>query len=335
MNLAITFPIEEVQNGKPFILSGKKTYYIGNSNLKPQGFGNHIKGEMNGLWFPPLRILKWITVKNNEEYLAPESVLINYTSRAFKFKEFKLSLLSSGGKYFQIALEKLFQTMKPVQLVLEIGILPAWFSERVVDYSISSDGKAIVIREKNYDLQAVITSNNDERFVFNKDRVTFNVSNSTTINVTVMRSDEIYVSERNSGQEISEYGSKFVKYLMEKTRLDGENPIADAFQLASLNLHWLYLEIDNIGSGIVAGYPDFPWFFGIDTYYNSRGLLICGMLSEYENTLKILENYSKTQNGRIPHEIVSNGRVYNNGNLVESLAYPSMIWNMYEYAGNS
>ena len=58
------------------------------------------------------------------------------------------------------------------------------------------------------------------------------------------------------------------------------------------------------------------------------------MLSEYENTLKILENYSKTQNGRIPHEIVSNGRVYNSGNLVESLAYPSMIW-MYEYTGNS
>ena len=75
MNLAITFPIEEVQNGKPFILSGKNSYYIGNSNLKPQGFGNHIKGEMNGLWFPPLRILKWITVKNNEEYLVPESSL--------------------------------------------------------------------------------------------------------------------------------------------------------------------------------------------------------------------------------------------------------------------
>lgn len=327
-------PFVKKQDRKPFVLSGKKSYYIGYSDLREEGIGYHIDKEMNGLWFPPLRILKWITVKQDQESLTPDTVTIGYSSVVFNYDKFQLRFNLSGGSYFRAELEAETLITKPLSIILEIGILPVWFSDKSADYDIYSDENRIILDEKSYGIKAVISSSNSENLTFGRDRIIFNTSGSAKIDITVNRIENTGNYKGIKDDEFVEFESEFGKSIKEKTAVYGNRKISEAFESAVLNLKWMFLDVNELGAGIVAGFPDFPWFFGIDSYYSSRGLLISGMHNELESTLKILESNGISKDGKMPHEIVSNGRIFNSGNLVESIAYLSMVWNLYDYVGN-
>ena len=328
-------PQTKSQDGKPFVLSGRSYYYIGFTDLKPEGLGYHIKNEMNGLWFPPIRVLKWITLERNGKMMIPEAVIRDYTSVKFEFVEMALKFLVADGNSFLVELERDKWNIEPVEIVLELGIMPVWFSDRDTDFSISKKDSSIVIIEKNFGRRVIISSEGSKAVRYDRNRITFKTENSMIIQIKVMENESGKITSKNIKKEAEDYRSQFMRSMGNKTAISGNTKIAEYFNLAVLNLMWMALDMKDVGSGIVAGYPDFPWLFGIDTYYSSKGLLISGMNEEYENTLKVLEKYGRNQDGRIPHEIVSNGKVYNKGNRVETIAYPAMVWNLYEYTGKT
>ena len=327
-------PRTKKQDGKPFVLSGRSSYYIGYNDMKPAGLGYHIENEMNGLWFPPIRIFKWITLERNGRSMIPEYVTTDYTSVSFGFRELSLKLSTTGDNYFLIELTKEIEIIEPVRIILEIGVIPVWYSQLNTDFSISKLSGSIIISEKNYRQSITASSDGNGVLTYNNNRIVIETKDSTTVNIKIEGNESTNISPANIKKEAENYRHQSVESLRSKTTISGNTSISEAFDLAVINLRWLFLNMNNTGRGVVAGYPEFPWLFGIDTYYSSGGLLIAGMNDEYENTLKVLEKYARKEGGRIPHEIVSNGRVFNMGNRVETVVYPTMVWNLYEYSGN-
>jgi hypothetical protein len=109
------------------------------------------------------------------------------------------------------------------------------------------------------------------------------------------------------------------------------------FRWLKYNSEWLMQEVPEIGSGLTAGSPDYPWWFGTDNGYALQGLLAAGMHQQALETIKLIVKLSEKvngQNGRIMHEASTNGVVFNPGNLNTTPKFVSMLWKAYDWTGN-
>lgn len=107
-----------------------------------------------------------------------------------------------------------------------------------------------------------------------------------------------------------------------------------AFHWSKINLEMLTYYQPGIGTGVVAGHPDFPWFFGCDTAYTIYGLLASGLHETAKSSLKLLANVAEKQGGRVPHEIVTNGKIYNPGDVEESPLFVRAVKDVYSWTGD-
>ncbi len=122
--------------------------------------------------------------------------------------------------------------------------------------------------------------------------------------------------------------------LSEQTILECPDPkINGAFLWAKCNFKMLERKVPEIGKGLGAGVPHYPWWFGCDTAYSVPALLAVGQFELAKSTLKLLADFSKkvNKNGRIPHEVVTCGKIYNPGNTEETplfvkAAYLTYLW---------
>ncbi|MEP7065563.1 MAG: glycogen debranching protein, partial [Gemmatimonadota bacterium] len=73
------------------------------------------------------------------------------------------------------------------------------------------------------------------------------------------------------------------------------------------------------GRGLSAGLIKYPWWFGTETY-SLQALTATGDFTLAKQTLRLLETRSaKTNgNGRIIHEVTTNGAIINPGNTQET-----------------
>lgn len=106
------------------------------------------------------------------------------------------------------------------------------------------------------------------------------------------------------------------------------------FDGSALCLDMLTQDIPNLGHGIMAGLQGFAWYFGCDTYYTLSGLLVSGQAKTGVDTLNILANYGRKQRGRIPHEIVQTGELFNPGNQVETGEFATSVERAFRWTGD-
>ena len=74
------------------------------------------------------------------------------------------------------------------------------------------------------------------------------------------------------------------------------------------------------GAGLGAGLPEYPWWFGTDGAYSLHGQIATGDFDLARQTLRLLLSQSNkvNGNGRIIHEVTTNGVVFNPGNTQET-----------------
>ncbi|WP_372946665.1 trehalase family glycosidase, partial [Muriicola sp.] len=94
--------------------------------------------------------------------------------------------------------------------------------------------------------------------------------------------------------------------------------------------------VPEIGSGITAGIPDYPWWFGVDSEYALKGYMAIGQTEAVYNTIALLDSLSEATNGngRIVHEVSTNGAVFNPGNINETPQFASLILEVYRWNGD-
>ena len=109
-----------------------------------------------------------------------------------------------------------------------------------------------------------------------------------------------------------------------------------AFQWIKYNTDWLVRDVPGIGRGFGAGLQDYPWFFGVDSEYTIQGLIATGRKDLVYSTLELIHSLSEKENrnGRIIHEVSTNGAVYNPGNINETPQWASTIWEVYRWTGD-
>jgi len=113
--------------------------------------------------------------------------------------------------------------------------------------------------------------------------------------------------------------------------------INDAFEWTKYNTDWLINDVDDLGRGITAGNPDYPWFFGADSEYALQGAIAVGMRDIVYSTIAMIDSVSNAVNdgsGKIMHEMSTNGVVFNPGNLNETPQYATLIWDVFKWTGD-
>lgn len=115
-----------------------------------------------------------------------------------------------------------------------------------------------------------------------------------------------------------------------------DSDLQNAFQWIKYNTDWLVRDVPGIGRGFGAGLQDYPWFFGVDSEYTIQGLIATGRKDLVYSTLELIHNLSEKENGngRIIHEVSTNGAVFNPGNINETPQWTSTIWEVYRWTGD-
>jgi glycogen debranching enzyme len=109
-----------------------------------------------------------------------------------------------------------------------------------------------------------------------------------------------------------------------------------AFRWVKFNTDWLVRNVPAIGRGLSAGAPDYPWWFGADSEYALKGLIVTGQRELVYNAIEVLYKLSEKTNGngRIIHEASTNGAVFNPGNINETPQFASLIAFVYAWTGD-
>jgi glycogen debranching enzyme len=95
-------------------------------------------------------------------------------------------------------------------------------------------------------------------------------------------------------------------------------------------------DVPEIGRGLSAGLPDYPWWFGTDNTYALQGVIATGNKDLVYRTIDLVHGLSQKTNGngRILHEVSTNGAVFNPGNVNETPQFISLLWTVYRWTGD-
>lgn len=115
-----------------------------------------------------------------------------------------------------------------------------------------------------------------------------------------------------------------------------DTAIAKLYEWVKYNTDWLIRDVEGVGRGLSAGLPDYPWWFGADNCYTLQGLLSTGRFDEVKTTIDLIYQLSEKRNGngRVVHEVSTNGVTYNPGNLNETPHFAVLIWQTYAWTGD-
>lgn len=126
------------------------------------------------------------------------------------------------------------------------------------------------------------------------------------------------------------------KNIAEKSKLTIEDKkLEQAFEWVKYNTEWLVREVPELGRGLGAGMPDYPWWFGVDNEYTLKGAIVTGRKDLVYHTIELIHKLSEdNKNGRIVHEVSTNGVVFNPGNINETPQFASLIWWVFQWTGD-
>ena len=140
----------------------------------------------------------------------------------------------------------------------------------------------------------------------------------------------------NASQYLTNKMERF-REIARRTSIDiPDAGLAEMFTWMKFNTDWLIREVPSEGVGLSAGLPDYPWWFGADATYSLQGVLATGDHKLVRSTILLLNNISKrtNNNGRIIHEVSTNGVVYNRGNVNETAQFVTLVYNYLQWTGD-
>lgn len=116
-----------------------------------------------------------------------------------------------------------------------------------------------------------------------------------------------------------------------------DKDIETAFRWVKYNTDWLIRDVEGIGRGLGAGIPDYPWWFGVDNEYALQGAIITGRKELVDETINLIHRISEEHNGngRIVHEVSTNGVVFNPGNINETAQFATLVRKVFDWTGDT
>ncbi|MEM9675492.1 MAG: glycogen debranching protein [Bacteroidota bacterium] len=146
-----------------------------------------------------------------------------------------------------------------------------------------------------------------------------------------------YTEVQQRAEQLLQAKKERYRAIAEKSKLTIlDKDLEQAFRWVKYNTDWLIRDVPETGRGISAGIPDYPWWFGVDSEYTLQGALAVGQVDLVYSTIDLLHHISEETNGngRIVHEVSTNGVVFNPGNINETPQFATLIWRVFEWTGD-
>jgi GH15 family glucan-1,4-alpha-glucosidase len=146
----------------------------------------------------------------------------------------------------------------------------------------------------------------------------------------------------NADNLLEEKNKKYVMYANRSVLNTPDEKINKAFLWNKLNTSMQILNTPGLGTGHVAGYPDYPWYFSDDGSITAPALLAIGQIEVVKNLLRLLARASNGINnssGKIIHELVSDGTVFwgkntDVGNTSETCQFIKAVEQVWKWTGD-
>jgi glycogen debranching enzyme len=241
-------------------------------------------------------------------------------------------------------------------------LLPTWLGERtqmVDDQDVGTfEENYWVVKDRSNPWFALFGSDiKPESFLTNENKGdTHGQSNSLIYHVDIPGNSEYiqnfyiagsYTSKEDAVKTYQNLQSDYINHFkVKKARYEAlaaqtkltipDKDLQQAFEWLKYNSDWLVRTVPEIGTGIGAGIPDYPWWFGVDSEYALKGYMAIGREDIVMETIRLLDSVSMAinGNGRILHEMSTNGAVFNEGNINETPQFASLIWDIYSWSGD-
>ena len=299
-----------------FYESGRRGYLIMDTNGEIPSVGYHMEKGMAGLWFPPLKLLKGMKIENLKDPL----LVVTKSGRKLRDGDTTVEIL------IPVDDEELFisiTTEGGLKLTIELCSTPVWKSEEVgLNYSIDELKR---IDESTFSLRL----NESKRYyLMTTDHLVETDHLKFTVSIT--GSGVLYIG----GRRYTDLHRAFVLKKKEKEeyyleRIGSRNDLDTHLKKFLLEM---FLS-NEYGRGVIAGFPEYPWWFGIDTFFIGEALLRYELYDLLRDSILNLLNHSKC--GMIPHEIVNNGYVNHPGYPLETLLIIVLLEDYFLRTGNA
>ena len=125
--------------------------------------------------------------------------------------------------------------------------------------------------------------------------------------------------------------------LLQRARVSiPDKRLQQVYDWVRVNTEWLDREVPGIGRGLGGGLMEYPWWFGTDASYSLQALASTGSTELAKATLRLLrdESLKANGNGRIVHEVTTNGGVVNPGNTQETAQFIAMVGTLVAWTGD-
>ena len=111
--------------------------------------------------------------------------------------------------------------------------------------------------------------------------------------------------------------------------------LQQVYDWTRINMEWLIRDVPGIGRGLGAGLMEYPWWFGTETY-SLQALAASGGFDLAKEDLRLLRTQSMKANGngRIVHEVTTNGGVVNPGNTQETAQFIMTVGRVVDWTGD-
>lgn len=114
-----------------------------------------------------------------------------------------------------------------------------------------------------------------------------------------------------------------------------DKELEKAYEWVKYNTEWLVRDVPEIGRGLGAGMPDYPWWFGVDNEYTLKGAIVTGRKDLVYATIDLIHKLSEaSETGTIIHEVSTNAVVFNPGNINETPQFASLVYWVYQWTGD-
>jgi hypothetical protein len=369
---------------QPYATAGDRTYLIGTQDGNFPDMGEHVPGEMGGLWLHPIKLIDgfWATVtdvaskQDTSLSESTECIIYPYGTRfrydrvldSLEIDRFQFAPDGQQGLIVQYQFRNASHQRKRLkfQFAVKTDLRPVWFSDRLgikdgqdaaawqaTDHlflakdgdntwfsvwgainsadaqpltdpqPIRTSGKGVTAASR-YSLSVEPTSTSI---------LTFVIAGSATSRTEALSTYKYLAKNHGS---LLEKKKRHYASLIERARIRiPDQRLQQVYNWVKVDTEWLVRKVPGIGRGLGAGLMEYPWWFGTETY-SLQAMMATGDFDLVKQTLRLLNSQSMRANGngRIVHEVTTNGAVSNPGNTQETAQFILTVGRLFEWTGD-
>ncbi|OON92918.1 MAG: hypothetical protein ATN31_07565 [Candidatus Epulonipiscioides saccharophilum] len=340
-----------------YVVSSNKMYIIGKQDGSFKPLGHHIMGEMVGIFTQPVKLSNGYEILENNEVLRAKEYIFDTGESRFIYEKFETKINAVDNKKALIIEFRTEEKSVELEFKIPLRIKGCWTADikgfqdaptRLIYDSNSS--VAVKHEQEDYFAKLFIDPSNVKQSDISFEQknncfevaIKFALEQERPVKIYLISSSTLADLDNLTHETISIHSQTIRpkqrrQELINNTKIiSNDEAFNKAFDGLKLNYDMLVQNIDGIGEGYTAGFPDFQWFFGCDTTYGIYGTLAVGQHEMTKQTLRLLKNLSWAENGngRVIHEMSPFGIVYGKGNVQETPHFISAVHETYKWTGD-